>query len=218
MRIAAGSPARRRVSGGGSCPSARTRIPSAKRELREEDQVLWSWYCQHRGHGWAPSTAAPASPRDRRWDGGRVKVFTEKDVRVRDHPDPWVGHCQTGEPLVQHADLLHGGGEEVRRVQSGQKPRPECPIEKHIENVVPIEEGACLLVHAEPAPRQEGALGVALPQGVAGHCCCTVVHGSPIQERRVVPYVLSPWSENEHPITGDPVSYTHLTLPTTPYV
>jgi len=39
-------------------------------------------------------------PRDRRWDGGRVKVFTEKDIRVRDPPDPWVGHRQIGEPLV----------------------------------------------------------------------------------------------------------------------
>ena len=135
--------------------------------------------------------------RGRRRNGRRVKIFTEKDVRVRDHPDTWVGHRQVGESLVQHADLPHGGGEEVRRVQSGQEPRPECPIEEHIENVVPIEDSTCLLVRAESAPRQEGALGVALPQGVAGHCSCSVVHRGPTQTRRVVLYVLSPWNEDE---------------------
>ena len=73
-----------------------------------------------------------ASPRGHRWDGGRVKVLTKKNVRVRDPPDTRVGHHQVGEPLVQHADLLHGGGEEVCSIQSGQEPRPECSVEKQL--------------------------------------------------------------------------------------
>ena len=178
-------------------------LERVKREVREEEQVWRSGHSRDCCHSRASSTTASASPRGHRWDGGRVKVLTKKNVRVRDPPDTRVGHHQVGEPLVQHADLLHGGGEEVCSIQSGQEPRPECSVEKHIENVIPIEEGACLLVPAELAPRQEGALGVALPQGVAGHCCCTVVHGSPIQERRVVPYVLSTWSENEHCVAVD---------------
>ena len=41
----------------------------------------------------------------------------------------------------------------------------KCPVEKHIQNVIPIEERACLQVPTELAARREGALGVALPPG-----------------------------------------------------
>ena len=40
----------------------------------------------------------------------------------------------------------------------------KCPVEKHIKNVIPIEERACLQVPTELAARRGGALGVALPK------------------------------------------------------
>ena len=82
-----------------------------------------------------------------------------RDVRVRDPPDSRIGHYQ-----VQPSNLIHGGGKEVRCIQSGQEPRPKCPVEKHTQNVIPIEERACLQVPAELAARRGGALGVALPK------------------------------------------------------
>ena len=80
------------------------------------------------------------------------------DVRVRDPPDSRLAI------KMQHSNLSHGGGEEVRCIQSGQEPRPKCPVEKHTQNVIPIEERACLQVPTELAARRGGALGVALPK------------------------------------------------------
>ena len=74
----------------------------------------------------------------------------------------------------------------------------KCPVEKHTQNVIPIEERACLQVPAELAARREGALGVALPQDVVDHPSGLVVRRSPSQKRRVALYVLSTWSENEY--------------------
>ena len=96
---------------------------------------------------------------------------------------------------MQHSNFSHGGGEEVRCIQSGQEPRPKCPVEKHTQNVIPIEERACLQVPAELAARRGWRRSA---QGVVDHPSGLVVRRSPSQKRRVALYVLGTWSENEY--------------------
>ena len=85
-------------------------LERAKREVCEEEQVWWPGYSRYCCHGWASSTPASASPHSQR--RARQSPHREKCPCAQSSRHPGCGqHHQVGEPLVQNADLLHGGAQ-----------------------------------------------------------------------------------------------------------